>query len=50
MEGERELEGEGGNGKGKGKGKGKRERGGRDPQGLVGTPMFEILKKYPDKN
>ena len=37
-----------GRGEGAGRGgrkwKGKRERGGRDPQGLVGTPMFEILK------
>ena len=38
------LQGEGGR-EGKGEGKGKQREGkGRDPQGLVDTPMFQILK------
>jgi len=51
----RKEEGRGGPTSKEGKGKREKGKGGgvngrkgtRDPQGLVDTPMFQILKKYP---
>jgi len=44
LQGEMRERGEGGRGKGKRRGEGKR----RDPQKLVDTPMFQILKNTLD--